>query len=1141
MVKRWTRSLLFGAMACLVALSALAQTTTSGVVEGRVRDQAGNPIADATVTAVANRAPAASVTDSQGRFVIPNLPPGTYKVRAEAPGKAAVIQEPIVVSINSRSRVDFTLVGGQTETVTVTAEAPIVDTKSVTTGGNFKVDDFIEQLPVGRNLAATLTLAPGVESGGGTGAGNYSISGSSGLENSYVVDGVNITNTGYGGIGSYNIIYGSLGTGVTYDFLEEFQVKTGGIDVEFGQATGGVVNTVVKAGTNDLSGQVSLYAGAPINEFKQTSLFVGAVNSAKGDWGDNAQYDMGVSVGGPIMKDKLFYFVAYNPVFTKQAATIESIALPTDIGDSSPNPDAPLYNPTATYPAAAAGIQVRDRTSNNCAGKITWYANPNHRLELSAFGDPSTGDAGPQRFSLRTIDFPQGGGLSDITYGANNYTLKYDAVFTPNLFMTAQLGRHDGKFEETSSLNHSRYTDQRQLRCFLSPRLCAPGQARDNAATWAFGGVGFISNSTDVNDQFKTVLTWTTGNNEVKGGVSYDKIEYTDRQDYTGASNTLRFTIDADNTGNIQGGAAGLAAALANDCTTGNPAADCSITYDTRGGVLATMRATGAGLATLQWRTDRGRVSPNAGPTETKDFALFVQDTWTFTPKWTLKAGVRASQQKITGSGDYTLPFTQDIFGTRTLVPATFVAGEYKFDWTFAPRVGLTWDMKGDGRSKAYVNAARYFERIPNDLAIRALSNEAGLGTTTFSSWDITNGNPGVQTNSASIRGGQTRVEDGTKLPYVDEFVLGWQQELGRDTSYEVRGIYREQGRALEDVQFNSVEATENYYSYAYFGAMPGFEANGITPFIDQVPFPSDPQTFSPDGGLTFLPGAPFGEYVLANPGENTSAGFPTAVRKYYALEFLLNKRFGDHWLFYGNMRFSRLRGNYEGLYRNDNGQSDPNISSLFDFPNTPILAGQFAPGPLNTDRPFSMKLYGAYQWDNGVNLGAALNVAAGVPRTPLLAHPNGFYQNSGEVPGQNPLYYWYSDTGNCGQNTDGDNLLCFTTGTALDFFSDTTAQAQFAAWNFPHLFSYNEAGRGFLGRTATETTLDLSASWQHQFSRWATFAVGATMFNVLNSRETTLFDDNVELQAGVTDPDYLKPLAFQDSRNIRVFARWSF
>ena len=1095
------RSVFAVALALVFVASAWAQTATTGVIEGRIRDQAGNPIADATVTAVANRAPVAAVTDSQGRFVLANLPPGTYKVRAESPGKAAVIQEPIVVSINQRSRVDFTLVGGQTETVTVTAEAPIVDTKSVTTGGNFKVDDFIDQIPVGRNLAATLTLAPGVESGLGTGAGNYSISGSSGLENSYIVDGVNITNTGYGGIGSYNIVFGSLGTGVTYDFLEEVQVKTGGIDVEYGQATGGVVNTVVKSGTNELSGAVSLYAGAPVNEFKQSDLFVGAVNNQKGDWDDNSTYDLVMSVGGPIMKDKLFYFVAYNPVIQKDAAAIQNIPLPPTLADG--------FN---AYPAATAGLQVRERTSNNYAGKLTWYANPNHRLELSAFGDPSEGDAGPQRFSLRNLDFAEGGGLSSIEYGAHNYSLKYDAVFTPNFFMQAQISRHDGEFTEDSLVDKSRYTDQRQLRCFLSPRFCTPGQSRDNAATWAYGGVGFISNSQDVNDQIKAVLTWSRGNNELKGGVEYNMIEYTDQQDYTGSDIPIKFTQDID------GGGTNTAVALATPCASdGSTTTDCHLVLNTRGGIVATSRQSAAGVP--QWRSTRGRFSPNPGPTTTDEFSLFVQDTWSFTPKWTLKAGIRATQQEIAGEGAYELnaSFADGTPSSVVLVPQTEPHTE-KFDWTFAPRIGLTWDSKGDGRSKAYVNYARLFERIPNDLAVRAFSNETSISTVTFGGWDIDAGIPINQTANGRLRGGASTISPGTKIPYVDELVVGWQQELGRDVSYEVRGIYREQGRSLEDVQFTTVEATENYYIGYYFGA--------VGTDIDQVPFPNDP-----DGEA----GAPFGHYDLANPGENTVAGFPEAVRKYYALEFLLNKRFGDHWMFYGNMRFARLRGNYEGLYRNDNGQSDPNITSLFDFPNSPLVAGQFESGPLNTDRPFSMKLYGSYQWDNGFSAGAALNVAAGTPRTPLLAHPNGFYQNAGEVPGQNPIYYWYSADGSCA------TAACFKTGTANDFFQDVDAVIPTATYAFPHLFSYTEAGRGFLGRTATETTIDLNVGWTRQFNRWATVSLGATVFNVLNSRETVTFNDNVELQAGVTDPDYLKPIGFQQPRNIRLFARWSF
>jgi protocatechuate 3,4-dioxygenase beta subunit len=120
----WFRKLMILGVAFCVPLAAWAQSSTTGTIEGRVRDQAGTAVSDATVTGVANRAPMATVTDSEGRYTLANLPPGVYKVRAEAPGKAAVVLDSVVVSISTRTRVDITLVAGQTETVTVTAEAP---------------------------------------------------------------------------------------------------------------------------------------------------------------------------------------------------------------------------------------------------------------------------------------------------------------------------------------------------------------------------------------------------------------------------------------------------------------------------------------------------------------------------------------------------------------------------------------------------------------------------------------------------------------------------------------------------------------------------------------------------------------------------------------------------------------------------------------------------------------------------------------------------------------------------------------------------------------------------------------------------------------------------------------------------------
>ena len=281
-------------------------------------------------------------------------------------------------------------------------------------------------------------------------------------------------------------------------------------------------------------------------------------------------------------------------------------------------------------------------------------------------------------------------------------------------------------------------------------------------------------------------------------------------------------------------------------------------------------------------------------------------------------------------------------------------------------RIGATFDVLGNGRSKLYANLGRYFERIPNDLAIRALSNEVGLSRYSFTGYDFNTGTLSGANPAATIsfQGLETStVNEGTKLPYVDEIVLGYQQEINRDLAFEIRGIYREQGRALEDVQVNSIESIQNFY----------YGASGPYGYA-QDPFPGQGA-------------APFGPYNLANPGENAGAGFPSAKREYQALELIANKRFSDHWLLYGNFRISSLRGNYEGLFRNDNGQSDPNITSLFDFPDSNLTRGQFQVGPLNTDRPYVLNLTSSYTWDNGLTIGGRFNWQSGTPRTPFLAH----------------------------------------------------------------------------------------------------------------------------------------------------------
>ncbi|HYV17431.1 MAG TPA: TonB-dependent receptor, partial [Verrucomicrobiae bacterium] len=236
------------------------QETTSGTITGKVTDPSGKPIAGTIIIAQSDSGPRTATTDADGNYVLPFLRPGTYNVRAEAPsGFNTGLREGVIVGLNQRVTLDFGLTPGKVEEVTVTG-TPLVDATSTASGTNIRYDEFANSVPIGRSFTDTYGVASGVVSGRGTGQGNYSISGASGLENAYLIDGVNVTNTGYGGIGAYNIVYGSLGTGVTSEFLEEVQIKTGGFEAEYGQALGGIINTIVKSGTNDFKGSVAWYA-----------------------------------------------------------------------------------------------------------------------------------------------------------------------------------------------------------------------------------------------------------------------------------------------------------------------------------------------------------------------------------------------------------------------------------------------------------------------------------------------------------------------------------------------------------------------------------------------------------------------------------------------------------------------------------------------------------------------------------------------------------------------------------------------------------------------------------------------------------------------------------------------------------------
>src|SRR4029450_13066624 len=199
-------------VAFALALSSAANAQEiGGTLSGRVLDAQKLPVPGVTVTAPGPQGARTAVSDADGRYSIPFLTPGNYDVRAELQGFKSFEQKGISVRLGQVADVPVSMqVGGVAETVSVTAETPLINPRS-TTIGNVMDTDTLRNFPVGRTFAQTLYLTPGVSSSGTAGSANPSISGATGLDNQYIVDGANITNTGFGGLGSYSASFGSLG------------------------------------------------------------------------------------------------------------------------------------------------------------------------------------------------------------------------------------------------------------------------------------------------------------------------------------------------------------------------------------------------------------------------------------------------------------------------------------------------------------------------------------------------------------------------------------------------------------------------------------------------------------------------------------------------------------------------------------------------------------------------------------------------------------------------------------------------------------------------------------------------------------------------------------------------------------------
>ena len=1083
-----------------LSLGMLAQeSTVKGNLRGTVFDSSGAVVTRAKVTLTGPIGNRSTMSDSEGRFVFDLLTPGFYSVKAEQTGFKATEIKQVEVYANRASAIRLTLEpGGSNETVEVTAAAVGVDEAATKLETSLN-DTFYSQVPVARNVTGLFYAAAGVNEGGGTGAANPSIAGGSGLENQYIADGVNITDGAFGGIGVFSRSYGALATGINLSFVKEVDVKTGGYEPQYGKTTGGVVQIVTKSGSDQFHGGMSAYFGPQRFEVEHLNPDNFGRLNQQGAAIHQGEWDIAAELGGyvPGLKHRLFFFGSFNPSWNR------------------------LYDQLSNLHGASGfpvlGNATIPQISYDYAAKLTFKLSDNHVVESSVFGDPTRETSDSPNGWLNTFSKTT---FSKLSNGTRNWVLRYNGTLSPTWLANASFSWGHNYLNETpSSPNVFQVFDN-----------TGSGDGSSNLGTlgtpltgiYNRQGLGYYENTFGDNH----ALSFDTQKVVNKLGQHTFGIGY--RFEWNDYGGNRQATGGGFNVPNGLADASGLPHGLVDYANTFELDTAASWGFSP-GSVGVYNNVPGNGLTEVVLLQNRGFFSTPNFNTYGRYHSAYVGDSWAIGRHIVVNAGYRWEQQMLQGSN-----YTNALTGQKTQV-------HYTFTDNWSPRFGLAIDPLGDRKTKIYGNYARTSYAIPLDLAIRSLSNEedaefaffqppftdpSGQACTVPGACQLATNADGTITPAlddqhvltpflyTSYQSGEA-IHKGTKMQYLEEYVGGVEHEFRHGIVTSIRYQQRRLRRIVEDMSGVSPEA-------ALLGVPQQFDIGNPTSSLDH--FINPIEQIYPVGGLP--PGCPissatgqpyagtvFNPYntsqgladvCIANPdtagnvaSDGIPDGFVTPVRTYKAVEVEISKGFSKGWQMRTNYRWSTLAGNYEGAFRNDNGQSDPSISSLFDF--TPgslnLLGNQFAVGFLNTDRRHIFNSFLSYTFSSSflrnLTLGTGVRIESGTPINDLRAHP--VYQNGGEIP---------------------------------------------------------VGGRGALGRTATLGEGDIHAEYMVKLSEKHSLHFGADLFNVANQKTQLRVDQLHDASLGTPNFDFKHPRgngnigvppAFQRPFNARLNVKWVF
>ena len=923
---------------CLLSLvaSASPQTPTTGTIEGLITDANGAVVPAALVTASSPNLirTQSSISDSEGRFRIPNLPPGRYQVTVESTaGFAKFVQTDVDIGLSKTSTVIVRLEpAAATANVTVSSNSgTAIDTTSNTNGTNISTEQFSNFITQ-RTVQAIYTIAPGVTRSGLRDASGRdrdpSVAGSSGLENTYIMDGVNTTDPSFGGSGS----------NLPFEFVQEVEIKTGAYGAEYGLSTGGIFNVLTKSGGNDLHGDLFGYFTTK-DLVKGTKHFPFTGSAPNGF----SEVDAGFDLGGPLKKDQIWFFGAFNP-----QRRVNSYLTQTFHQTVSNKVTTPFY-----------------------AAKLTYAPNESNTVTFSTFGDFTRIEGFPVFISGNVMAL--GGVISGFgadpdsfqaegELGGDNYTVRLNWSITSNWISELAFGVHrqrNNLHPPPALLQDNAVTDNFAVVRngavlpvidtnvnFGGPTgFLAFVDGRGGSLERGFARQGFNLRVTDQNrERFEVQARFQNifKRHELKYGFEF---------------NQNRIKLDSKLTGPTRDFGSGV---VYNGFNVSNRFGVCTVQVSTivcpvssltsrvnalitagQAPVEISSATTNTALTAAQLSTNpflirsTTLISSAADTTEGKFIStnvesFYVQDNLRLKRNLQFNVGLRWDYQQLEDGNSTYLKLNS-------------------FNENLQPRLGLIWDFTGKGKGKVFLNYARFLEA---PIPVMFLFTAGGIASSFSALVDRLNAQAGstITSNNGGCCGA-TPPDSDLKPQTVNETAAGVEYEILNDLTLGLRGVYRAQGSVIEDGSF--------------------------------------------DEGETFF---------LFNPGESTTelkacatqfGCFGHARRYYRALEFTAAKRFTTNYQFIASYVYSSLTGNYEGFYRSENNQGLANLSTLFDIQS--LLANRY--GRLPSDRPHQLKFDGTYRTRWKLQMSGTFRAQSGIPFNALIPHPT-YGDNEGfEVP----------------------------------------------------------------------------------------------------------------------------------------------